>query len=396
MPYSDSLPERVAPQESLVPGNCQVWSPVFDHLTGRAARVAAQAAVITAVVGGTVGYVHSGKDVTLVLDGTSTAVQTSASDVRGLLAGRGLTVTDRDLVAPGLDTSLADGQQVVVRFARPFTVSVDGTPRAYWTTELTVDDALVSLGIRSDGAKLSASRSQPLGRAGLAVAVSTPKRVTVVADGRTRQLTTTAARVADLVREQGISVRPADRLSVLPTSPVVDGQVVALTRIDRRQVRAIERVASSMMRRPSVELAPGREEVVSRGRAGSRSAVYTVVLADGKEVSRTLTSSVIVQQPVAGVVRVGTRKAESRARSVRGADGLNWAALARCESGGNPRAVNPAGYYGLYQFSRSTWRSVGGSGMPHRASPAEQLHRAKLLYARGGAGQWGCGRHLFD
>jgi hypothetical protein len=38
------------------------------------------------------------------------------------------------------------------------------------------------------------------------------------------------------------------------------------------------------------------------------------------------------------------------------ADGLNWGALAQCESGGNPRAVNPSGrYFGLYQFSLPTW-----------------------------------------
>jgi soluble lytic murein transglycosylase-like protein len=82
--------------------------------------------------------------------------------------------------------------------------------------------------------------------------------------------------------------------------------------------------------------------------------------------------------------------------NVAGADGLNWASLARCESGGNPKAVNPAGYYGLYQFSPSTWRSMGGSGLPTQASSSEQLYRAKMLYKKAGAGQWGCGRHLFD
>jgi soluble lytic murein transglycosylase-like protein len=82
--------------------------------------------------------------------------------------------------------------------------------------------------------------------------------------------------------------------------------------------------------------------------------------------------------------------------SVAGADGLNWAALAQCESSGNPRAVNPNGHYGLYQFSLSTWRSVGGSGNPIDASPAEQTYRAKVLYKKAGAGQWSCGHHLFD
>ena len=61
---------------------------------------------------------------------------------------------------------------------------------------------------------------------------------------------------------------------------------------------------------------------------------------------------------------------------------LNWPALARCESGGNPRAVNPAGYYGLYQFSLSSWTAVGGTGRPSDAVPAEQTYRAQLLYNR--------------
>jgi hypothetical protein len=128
--------------------------------------------------------------------------------------------------------------------------------------------------------------------------------------------------------------------------------------------------------------------------------VYEVVRADGKKTGQKLVSTTLVTAPVAQVVEVGTKKKPAATSggggSVPGADGLNWAALAKCESGGNPRAVNPAGYYGLYQFSLSTWRSVGGSGNPIDASPGEQLLRAKILYKKAGAGQWGCGRHLFD
>jgi len=72
-----------------------------------------------------------------------------------------------------------------------------------------------------------------------------------------------------------------------------------------------------------------------------------------------------------------------------------WRQVAECESGGNPRAVNPAGYYGLFQFDRRTWRSVGGSGNPANASASEQLMRAKRLYAQRGASPWpNCGRYL--
>ena len=94
------------------------------------------------------------------------------------------------------------------------------------------------------------------------------------------------------------------------------------------------------------------------------------------------------------------RKRASRSDSSRGStgvEGLNWAALARCEASGNPKAYNPAGYYGLYQFNLGTWRSVGGSGLPTSASAEEQTYRAQILYTRRGAQPWPhCGRLLYS
>lgn len=71
-----------------------------------------------------------------------------------------------------------------------------------------------------------------------------------------------------------------------------------------------------------------------------------------------------------------------------GAPSGNLESIAACESGGDPGAVNPAGYYGKYQFDVSTWQSVGGSGNPAEASEAEQDYRAGLLYSRAGASPW--------
>lgn len=63
----------------------------------------------------------------------------------------------------------------------------------------------------------------------------------------------------------------------------------------------------------------------------------------------------------------------------------------QCESGGDYGAVNPNGHYGAWQFSQSTWESVGGTGRPDHASPAEQDKRAAILYDGGnGASHWEC------
>jgi soluble lytic murein transglycosylase-like protein len=67
-------------------------------------------------------------------------------------------------------------------------------------------------------------------------------------------------------------------------------------------------------------------------------------------------------------------------------------AIAACESGGDPTAVNGAGYYGKYQFDLGTWQSVGGTGSPAEAPEAEQDMRASMLYARAGSSPWpNCG-----
>ena len=68
-------------------------------------------------------------------------------------------------------------------------------------------------------------------------------------------------------------------------------------------------------------------------------------------------------------------------------------AIAACESGGNPSTNTGNGFYGKYQFTQSTWQSVGGTGNPAAASEAEQDRRAAALYAQQGASPWPvCGR----
>jgi hypothetical protein len=68
-------------------------------------------------------------------------------------------------------------------------------------------------------------------------------------------------------------------------------------------------------------------------------------------------------------------------------------AIAACESGGNPATNTGNGFYGKYQFTMSTWQSVGGTGNPAAAPEAEQDQRAAMLYAQQGSSPWPvCGR----
>lgn len=101
---------------------------------------------------------------------------------------------------------------------------------------------------------------------------------------------------------------------------------------------------------------------------------------------------------LAGITLIGVRQAEAAARAARDAanvGGDKWAALRRCESGGDYTTNTGNGYYGAYQFDLQTWQSVGGTGLPSDAEPWEQDARARALYAARGDSPWPiCGRFL--
>jgi len=88
-----------------------------------------------------------------------------------------------------------------------------------------------------------------------------------------------------------------------------------------------------------------------------------------------------------------TPPAGAMTASVRAPAGGTLGSIRQCESGGNYATNTGNGFYGAYQFTQSTWASVGGSGNPAAAPPAEQDRRAAMLYAREGAAPWPvCGR----
>jgi soluble lytic murein transglycosylase-like protein len=72
------------------------------------------------------------------------------------------------------------------------------------------------------------------------------------------------------------------------------------------------------------------------------------------------------------------------------AHGVNPAwmlAIAACESGLNPRAVEPHGHYGLFQFLPSTYAANGGHDL---YDPMEQARVTATMLAHGQAWQWAC------
>lgn len=356
-------------------------------------RLLPQALVVAFLAGGTSAFVADDKAVRLSVDGESRTLHTFADDVGELLEDEGVDFGAHDIVAPTAGTALASGDEIAVRYGRPVKLTVDGQRREVWTTARTVDGALRQLGVRAEGAYLSASRSKRIDRGGLDLDVRTERTVTILADGRERTIRTNAATVREAVEESGISLNGQDTTSVAPGSFPRDGQTVTVMRISGHKEVREEPIPFDVQRTQDSSLFVGTEVVERPGQQGARRVTYALRTVNGvKQKPRRLRSEV-VREPQTRIVKVGTKQ---RPSSVAGAEGLNWGSLAHCESGGRPDAVDASGTYGgLYQFDTRTWQGLGGSGRPQDASAEEQTLRAKKLYVQRGASPWPhCGGRL--
>jgi uncharacterized protein YabE (DUF348 family) len=364
----------------------------------RTLKLALFALVLTGLVGGsTAWFLATQKSLTLTVDGQDRSVTTTADTVGEVLAEEGLETQAHDVVLPAADAEVVDGDTVVVNRARPLQLTVDGVSSEVYVTALSVDEALAQLGYRAEGIVLSASRSDRLPLDGMELEITTPKDVTLVVDGTTRVVSTTAATAGELLAEYGVVLGEHDRTSLYPDQPLL-----AAMRLQVARVSVTEQVVTAPVPFRTVETEDpaafeGEDTVTQEGVPGEQATTVRVTVVDGVETAREELNTAVTVPPVDELVTVGTKERPAPSGAVPAtADGLDWAALARCESGGRPDAVSASGTYrGMYQFSMATWRSVGGSGDPAAASAAEQTLRAQMLYARSGAGQWPhCGRHL--
>ncbi|MEV0602950.1 ubiquitin-like domain-containing protein [Streptomyces sp. NPDC050315] len=356
-------------------------------------RLVPQALVVAFLAGGTTAFVAHDKAVRLSVDGDPRRLHTFAGDVGELLASEGVPIGPHDIVAPGPDAPLTSGDEVAVRYGRPVVLTVDGHRRRVWTTARTVEGALRQLGVRAEGAYISASRSLPIARHGIELAVRTERTVTFMADGRAHSIRTNAATVRAALARAGIALHGQDTTSVPLDSFPREGQTISVLRVTgSREVRE-EPIAYETRRIPDASLFKGTESVVQQGRQGVRRATYQLRTVNGVRQRPRLLRQEVVSAPRDEIVHVGTATVPS---SVAGADQLNWQGLAQCETGGRADAVDPSGTYGgLYQFDRPTWHSLGGTGAPQDAPPEEQTYRAKKLYVSRGASPWPvCGRKL--
>lgn len=355
-------------------------------------RIVAQIAAVVVLVAGVGGYFLGTRAVDVVDDGVARSVRTYAGTVAGLLHHTGLRVGGHDTVAPTRDTRLTDGGRVVIARGRPVTLTLDGVRKTRWVTARTVADLLAGLKLGDAEVELSAPRDARIPRAGMALTVNTAKRLTLVVDGTKRPLTTYAPTSTALLAEAKVKLAARDEVKPPRGATLAGATTVTVVRVTVRKATETVAVDPPVQQRKKSDWMLDQQRVVDDGVKGRAEQDVEYITRDGKFSERRVLNSRALTAARPKIVEKGTKPYPPDDT------GLNWKALAACESGGNPRSVSSGGtYHGLYQFNVQMWRRMGGIGIPSQATPREQTYRAIRLYKAAGADQWPhCGPRLFS
>lgn len=370
------------------PTLAQPLTGAIDLLTrSRTALVATIVAVVIAVAGVTWGYSGMTTEVTLSVDGKERTVSTFGSTVEDVLDAEGIELTSRDIVQPGVDEQIEAGDKIAVRFSRPVELTVDGKATTHWVTATDVQTALAQIGTLYADSRLSTSRGTSIDRGGAEIEIVTPKKLTFVLAGKkpvTRKVP--ALTVEDALAGLGIELERRDKTRPRRTAEVEAGDRIVFTDVELRRRHVDGEVMPAPVEKIEDDsMFEGEEKVVKEGATGLRDVTYRVIVHNGEVVDRQVATQEVLRAPVTRVVRVGTKTV---AANFAGGNSV-WDRLAQCESGGNWAINTGNGYYGGLQFSASTWRAWGGSGLPHQASRETQIAIAtKMRDASGGYGAW--------
>ncbi|QNE13987.1 resuscitation-promoting factor [Pseudarthrobacter sp. NBSH8] len=366
-------------------------------------KAGTQLVVLCALVLGLVSFVGNNKTVTLNVDGKVTSVQSFGGTVGQVVKSASVELKSADRVSPPADAKVENGTVINVNMAKSVKVSLDGSEKTINTTAPDVAGLVTELGVASSSS-VSVPKDAQLAVAGSFVSISTPKSVSIVADGKAATATTTAGTVAQVLEDAGITLGVDDRTSQPGNAHVVNNMVVKVSRVDTSQTAATtENVAFDSMTTESAELFKGEKEVTQAGVAGKVDKSFKLVMVDGREASRTLVSETVSVPAVTEKVTVGT-KAKPAAVAAAGTNTgaaapamMNeamWDKIAQCESTGNWSINSGNGYYGGLQFDIRTWIGSGGGAYAPNASlatKAQQIDIANRVYAQRGLQPWGCG-----
>ena len=309
---SNSLSASAASALHVLGGHVRAFAPSPRVVLG----VAALASVGVLGIAG-VGVASSHTTVMLEVNGVSRPVTAWGNTVADALKVANVSVGSGDLVQPGVAETVREGDTIVVRTSKAYTVTVDGEPRTLWTTAASADSILADAAPLGTTVTLAADRSAS--RDELTPLVSRARNVIVNADGTTREVAVRPGQDArGILEAAGVSVHALDRVTV--ENDATGELAITVSRVTRGQATETVDIPFSETTTTSSDMFVGESQVTTTGVNG----VTTWTVWQEKDGDQVLTSVPITEhstsQPVTQVRSEGTKEATPTALVAAGID----------------------------------------------------------------------------
>ncbi|WJZ02127.1 resuscitation-promoting factor [Corynebacterium freiburgense] len=351
-------------------------------------RVATGGMLATLLVSGGLAVIEK-KDVNVDVNGESIALATMSETVGEALQRAGVEYDSKDRIDPKPDEKLRDGATIVVRTAKPVAVTIDGQTKNITSTALTVDELVREIGDVTDADLLTFDRQKKIPTEGLKLGVTKPKIITVTdGEGATTYTNIAANTVSDVLKRRGVDLGKDDVVTPALDTPVTVGMDI---RVDRVHIeRVTEKVAFEAPATyiDDANTFQGEEKLITAATVGEKEVTRDLRFVNGQRVADDIVEEKELAPSTPATIKRGTKPKPS-APSVSG--GSVWDALAQCEAGGNWHINTGNGFSGGLQFTPSSWLAAGGgqyAPMAYQASREEQIAVAEKLQQMQGWGAW--------
>ena len=280
--------------------------------------------------------VSDSRVVNITIDGKQQALPTRAKTVADLLKRIDVSVNDKDIVEPALDTQILESNMnVTVQKARPVTIIDNGRKvtilSPYQQPRTVVEKAGIELykedGITA-GAPVDMAKDRILGEQ-VVVDRALPANINLY--GNAIAVRTRAKTVRDLLDQKNIKTLEGDTVEPALNTKIMANTQVFVVRMGKKVLTSEEAIAAPVANEDDPTLAIGATVVKQEGTDGKKLVTYEVELRNGQEVGRKILQEVVAAEPVRRVIAKGTKVIVTGGRA-------EWLAAA---------GISPSEYYAV-------------------------------------------------
>lgn len=243
------------------------------------------------------------------------------------------------------------GGTIVIDRLNTVNVKLNDVIKAFDVYADTVGEAFREIGLDTAGCKINFSSDAPV-QAGMVITVSSPKAVTVVADGAELKISALNGTVGDVLKLAGITLGENDYTEPSADTPAENEMVITVFRVEIKTVTENEVIKFKTVTESDNSMALGDSSIKVQGVNGEKSVTYEITYVNGEEISRKELTSKVTKQAVDEVKTVGTQREDVVPNGVESRNGYSigqvisgkythYCACAKCN--GNTRGVTSSG-----------------------------------------------------